>query len=159
MIPLPAIVFNQIAFPLQFQASRLASGLLGVAGVPVLREGNIIQLPSLTLDVVEACSGIRSLVSLITLAIFYGYAFEPRNIRRTILVIAAVPIAVIANGVRIMVSGLLGQYWSPDKAEGFFHAFSGWLIFVVSLVMLLAFHAVMNRIRVPGQLKRRGVSP
>lgn len=148
MIPLPAIVFNQIAFPLQFQASRLASGLLALAGVPVLREGNIIQLPSLTLDVVEACSGIRSLVSLITLAVFYGYLFEPRKLPRVILVIAAVPIAVIANGVRIMGSGLLGQYWSPDKAEGFFHMFSGWLVFVASLGMLLALHRALRTLSI-----------
>lgn len=145
MVPLPVIIFNQIAFPLQFQASRLASGLLGLAGVPVLREGNIIQLPSLTLDVVEACSGIRSLVSLITLSVIYGYVFEPRKLWRTVLVVAAVPIAVVANGVRIMGSGLLGQYWNPDKAEGFFHTFSGWLIFVVSMGMLLGLHALLTR--------------
>jgi len=159
MVPLPVIVFNQIAFPLQFQASRLASGLLGLAGVPVLREGNIIQLPSLTLDVVEACSGIRSLVSLITLAVFYGYIFEPRKILRAVLVIAAVPIAVVANGVRIMGSGLLGQYWNPDKAEGFFHTFSGWLVFVVSLVMLFALHAALTRARMPWRSEAREANP
>lgn len=144
MVPLPAIIYNQIALPLQFDASRLATGLLGLVGVPVLREGNIIHLPSLTLDVVEACSGIRSLMSLITLSIFYGYVFEPKTWRRILLVIAAVPIAVIANGVRIMGSGLLGQYWSPDKAEGFFHLFSGLVIFVISLAMLLILHQAVS---------------
>ncbi|HKQ87388.1 MAG TPA: exosortase/archaeosortase family protein [Candidatus Acidoferrales bacterium] len=144
MIPLPAIIFNQIALPLQFEASKLATGMLGVLGVPVLREGNIIHLPALNLDVVEACSGIRSLVSLITLAAFYGYLCEPRVWRRWLLVISAVPIAVFANGVRIMGSGLLGQYWSPDKAEGFFHMFSGVLIFAVSLLTLIALHQVLS---------------
>ena len=144
MIPLPAIIFNQIALPLQFEASKLATGMLGALGVPVLREGNIIHLPALNLDVVEACSGIRSLVSLITLAAFYGYFCEPRVWRRWLLVIAAVPIAVFANGVRIMGSGLLGQYWSPDKAEGFFHMFSGVLIFAVSLLTLIALHQVLS---------------
>lgn len=144
-IPLPAIIFNQIALPLQFEASKLATGLLALFAVPVLREGNIIQLPAITLDVVEACSGIRSLVSLITLAAFYGYLFEPRAWRRLLLVIAAVPIAVFSNGVRIMGSGLLGQYWSPDKAEGFFHAFSGVLIFTVSVGLLLALHQLLSR--------------
>lgn len=144
MIPLPAIVFNQIALPLQFEASKLATGMLGVLGVPVLREGNIIHLPALNLDVVEACSGIRSLVSLITLAAFYGYLCEPRVWRRWLLVLAAIPIAVFANGVRIMGSGLLGQYWSPDKAEGFFHMFSGVLIFAVSLLTLIALHQMLS---------------
>jgi exosortase len=144
MIPLPAIIFNQIALPLQFEASKLATELLAVLGVPVLREGNVIHLPALTLDVVEACSGIRSLVSLITLAAFYGYLCEPRVWRRLLLVAAAVPIAVFANGVRIMGSGLLGQYWSPDKAEGFFHMFSGVLIFTVSIVAMIGLHQLLS---------------
>jgi exosortase len=144
MVPLPAIIFNQIALPLQFEASRLASGMLGIVGVPVLREGNILHLPLLNLDVVEACSGIRSLVSLITLATVYGYLFEPRTWWRVLLIVASVPIAVFANGVRIMGSGVLGQYWSPDKAEGFFHMFSGMLIFVVSLGILLALHQALT---------------
>jgi exosortase len=144
MIPLPVIVFNQIALPLQFLASRLASGLLSLVGVPVLREGNVINLPSLSLDVVEACSGLRSLVSLVTLAVFYGYLFEQRNSRRLLLVLSSIPIAVAANGFRIMGSGVLGEYWSPDKAEGFFHMFSGWLVFVLSLGLLVLFHRILG---------------
>jgi exosortase len=144
MIPLPVIVFNQIALPLQFLASRLASGLLSLVGVPVLREGNVINLPSLSLDVVEACSGLRSLVSLVTLAVFYGYLFEWRNSRRLLLVLSSIPIAVAANGFRIMGSGVLGEYWSPDKAEGFFHMFSGWLVFVLSLGLLVLFHKILR---------------
>jgi exosortase len=143
-VPLPAIIFNQIALPLQFQASRLASAMLGLIGVPVLREGNIIRLPSLSLDVVEACSGLRSLVSLITLAVFYGYLVEPRAWRRALLVLVAIPIAVLANGLRIVGSGFFGEYWSPEKAEGFFHLFSGLLIFFVSFGLLVGFHALMS---------------
>lgn len=142
-VPLPAIVFNRIALPLQFLASWLASGLLALLGVPVLREGNVINLPSLSLDVVEACSGLRSLVSLITLAILYGYFFERRTWMRVLLAIFAIPIAVAANGVRIMGSGLLGEYWDPQKAEGFFHLFSGWLIFVLSMALLVTFHSLV----------------
>jgi exosortase len=144
MIPLPAIIFNRIALPLQFLSSRLASALLGAIGVPVYREGNVINLPSLSLDVVEACSGLRSLVSLVTLAVFYGYLFEPRISRRFLLVLSSIPIAVAANGFRIMGSGLLGEYWSPDKAEGFFHLFSGWLIFILSLGLLVSFHGTLG---------------
>ena len=143
-IPIPVLIFNKIAFPLQFFASKLASGLLALFGVPVLREGNVIYLPSLTLDVVEACSGLRSLVSLITLAVFYGYLFEKRNLLRVLVILSAIPIAVIANGFRIMGSGMLGEYWNPDKAEGFFHLFSGWLIFVVSLCLLFLFHSLLQ---------------
>lgn len=140
MIPIPAIVFNQITFPLQLLASRAAADTLPLLGVPVLREGNIIQLPAMALEVAEACSGIRSLMSLATLAIIYGYLLETRTSIRVTLALASIPIAVIANSLRIIGTGLLVQYWDPDKAQGFFHAFSGWLIFVVSLVLLFLLH-------------------
>jgi exosortase len=140
MIPIPAIVFNQITFPLQILASKIAAGVLPAFGVPVLREGNVINLPAMALEVAEACSGIRSLLSLITLAIIYGYMLENRKSVRVILALAAIPIAVAANSLRIVGTGLLVQYWDPDKAEGFFHAFSGWLIFVVSLSLLFLLH-------------------
>jgi exosortase len=144
MIPVPAIIYNQITFPLQFLASQLATSLLSLLGVPVLREGNVIHLPAITLEVVEACSGIRSLLSLTTLAVMYGYFAETRIWKRAVLTVAAIPIAVAANGIRIMGTGLLGQYWDPDKAEGFFHAFSGWVLFVLSLGMLSFVHWLMN---------------
>ena len=140
MVPIPAIILNQITFPLQILASKLSAGLLPLLGVPVLREGNVIILPAMPLEVAEACSGIRSLLSLVTLAIMYGYLLEKKIGIRVLLAIAAVPIAVAANGLRIVGTGLLVQYWDPDKAEGFFHIFSGWLIFVVSLLMLFVFH-------------------
>src|SRR5438094_3984296 len=124
MIPIPAIIFNQITFPLQLLASRVAAGVLPWAGVPVLREGNVIRLPAMALEVAEACSGIRSLLSLVTLAIIYGYMLERRISVRVALALASVPIAVAANSLRIMGTGLLVQYWDPDKAEGFFHIFS-----------------------------------
>ena len=146
MIPIPAILFNQVAFPLQLLAAQMATGLLSLLGVPVLREGNVIQLASMSLEVVEACSGIRSLVSLLTLALIYGYLLEPRVWRRVLLALAAIPIAVMANAVRVMGTGLLGEYWNPDKAQGFFHEFSGWVIFVLSLGMLFAFHTLMQKI-------------
>ena len=144
MIPIPAIILNQITFPLQLLASRTAAHTLPWMGVPVLREGNIIQLPAMALEVAEACSGIRSLMSLATLAIIYGYLMEPRISIRWVLALASVPIAVIANSLRIIGTGLLVQYWDPDKAQGFFHTFSGWLIFVVSLVMLFLLHRALQ---------------
>ena len=153
MIPIPTIVFNQITFPLQLKASLFASEILPVFRVPVLQDGNIIQLPAMALEVAEACSGIRSLMSLATLAIIYGYLMETRTAIRVILAIAAIPIAVLANSLRIVGTGLLVQYWDPDKAEGFFHTFSGWLIFVVSLIMLFVLHRTLQLIWPKGEAR------
>ncbi len=139
-IPLPAVIFNQLTFPLQLLASRVASGLLPLAGVPVLREGNVINLPSMQLEVAEACSGIRSMMSLFTVAVLFGYLFERGTGRRILLVLCSLPIAVAANALRIFGTGLCVQYWDPDKAVGFFHEFSGWLMFLVSLGCLYAVH-------------------
>ena len=142
-IPIPAIIFNQITFPLQILASKLASALLPLFGVPVLREGNVIELPAMKLEVAEACSGIRSLMSLFTLAIFYGYFLERSSLRRVVLALASIPIAIAANAVRIFGTGLCVQYWDPDRAEGFFHEFSGWVMFLVSLACLFMVHRAM----------------
>jgi exosortase len=147
MIPIPSIIFNQVTFPLQLLASRVAAMVLPWLGVPVLREGNVIQLPSMALEVAEACSGIRSLLSLVTLAIIYSYLLEKRVAIRVALALASIPIAVAANSSRIIGTGLLVQYWNPDKAEGFFHVFSGWLIFVVSLFLLFLSHKFIRAIR------------
>jgi exosortase len=143
-IPLPSIIFNQITFPLQILASKLASSLLPLFGVPVLREGNVIELPLMKLEVAEACSGIRSLMSLFTMAVFYGYFMEKSNLRRIALAVASIPIAIAANAVRILGTGLCVQYWDPDKAMGFFHEFSGWVIFMVSLALLYLVHRAMS---------------
>ena len=148
MIPIPTIIFNQITFPLQVLASQVAANVLPVLGVPVLREGNVINLPAMPLEVAEACSGIRSLMSLLTLAIIYGYLMEKRLWVRWTLAIASIPITVIANDVRIVGTGLLVQYWDPQAAEGYFHASWGWIIFVVSLIMLYGLHALI-RLLVP----------
>ena len=138
MIPLPRILFAEITLPLQFLSSRLGSGLLDLAGIQNLREGNLIHLHSLTLDVAEACSGLRSLMSLVTVAVVYGYVFSSKRWLRLVLVIGAIPVAIVANGFRIMGSGLVGEYWGPDKSEGFFHGFSGVVVFVFSFLLLIS---------------------
>ncbi len=160
-IPLPAVLLNHITFPLQLFASRIASDLLPLAGVPVLREGNVIILPALPLEVAEACSGIRSLMSLFTVAVMYGYFMERRTSVRTLLALAALPIAVAANVARIFGTGLCVQYWDPEKALGFFHEFSGWLMFLVSLASLFFTHKLLlllmpkDRGAVPAGLETR----
>ncbi len=143
MVPIPELIMSRVTFPLQLLASQLATALLELVGVPVLREGNWIKLASMPLEVAEACSGIRSLLTLVTLAIIYGYLMETRRWVRVVLALSAVPIAVAANSFRIFGTGLLVQYWDPDKAEGFFHAFSGWLIFVAALIMFFAVHRLI----------------
>jgi len=145
MVPIPAIVFNQITLPLQFFASETAADILRWLGVPVLREGNVIVLPRMPLEVAEACSGIRSLMSLGTMAIIYGYFADTSVWRRVLLAFMAIPVSVAANALRIVGTGLTVQYWDPDKALGFFHEFSGWLIFVVSLIMLFGLHALLRK--------------
>lgn len=157
MIPVPAIIFNQVTFPLQILASKVAANVLPLLGVPVLREGNIIHLAAMPLEVAEACSGIRSLLSLITLAIIYGYMIKGRPWTRFVLALAAVPIAITANGLRIIGTGLLVQYLDPIKAEGFFHVFSGRLMFLVSIGILFLLHQIL--VRVERRRVGRGISP
>jgi len=145
MIPVPNIVLNQITFPLQLLASRVAAAVLPVLGIPVLREGNVIVTSKMPLHVAEACSGIRSLMTLIALAIIYGYLMEKRRWVRWLLAVASIPIAVAANSVRIIGTGLLVEYWNPELAEGNSHTLWGLIIFVISLVMLYSLHDLINR--------------
>jgi exosortase len=143
MIPLPAIIFNQLAFPLQLVASQMGESAIAAAGIPVLREGNVLHLPARTLEVAEACSGIRSLVSLLMLGIVLGYFTERRISARVLVTLAAVPIAILANATRVAGTGLASEWVSPAAADGFFHTFSGWLMFVVAFAGLLLFQQAL----------------
>lgn len=145
MIPVPAIIFNQIAFPLQLVASTFGEHMLAGLNVPVFREGNIIVLPHTALEVAEACSGIRSLVSLLTLGVVYGYFADPRPGVRATLVVATVPIAIATNGLRVAGTGFAAYSYGPSAAEGFFHTFSGWLVFVAAFAMLVLVQLVASR--------------
>lgn len=154
MIPIPAIIFNQVAFPLQLLASEVGGSALLTMGVPVLREGNIIVLPTTSLEVVEACSGLRSLISLVTLSIVYGYFTRSRTVARTIIALGMIPVAIAANGLRITGTGVVAHYQGAEAAQGFFHTFSGWLVFLVALAMLFFvermvsyFAAIASRLR------------
>ena len=137
MVPLPALVFNQIAFPLQLFASRVGELALATTGIPVLREGNILELSTTRLEVVEACSGIRSLISLLTLAVILGKLNEPRRWARVALALVTVPIAIAANAARVAGTGVAAYWIGPEAAQGFFHTFSGWLVFVMAFAVLL----------------------
>jgi exosortase len=167
-IPIPAIVFNKIAFPLQLFASRVAVWSMTVLGIPVLRLGNVIELKPLNsfatkkLEVVEACSGIRSMMTLMTLAVVFAYFTYPRSgdtsgtggrlrrygfLRSSIIVLSAVPIAILTNAARVSGTGILSHYYGIGVAEGFFHSFSGWAIYVVAFLMLFGFGWILDRFK------------
>lgn len=164
-VPIPAIVFNKIAFPLQLFASRCAVWAMRGFDIPVLRQGNVIEFLPLgaretrKLEVVEACSGIRSLMTLVTLAAVYAYFTYPTGDdpdysggqgrwmgalkqfgfwRSGVLVASAVPIAIITNAVRVSGTGLLARYYGTQVADGFFHTFSGWVIYIAASLLLFA---------------------
>ena len=171
-IPIPAIIFNKVAFPLQIFASRCAVWSMSLWGIPVLRQGNVIELlprgalQTRKLEVVEACSGIRSLMTLLTLAVVFAYFTYPMPNdgddngsgrfswlksyawwRSVIIVVSAVPIAIFTNAMRVSGTGVLSHYYGTEVADGFFHSFSGWVIYIVAFLMLFAVAWVLDRFR------------
>lgn len=143
MIPLPTVVYNQITFPLQLFASRVAETLLGAIDIPVLRDGNVLTLASQTLSVAEACSGIRSLLSLSFLALVYAYFFDTKVWMRWALFLGILPIAILANAGRVTITGILSER-DPELARGIFHEMEGFVIFMIAMVMLFVLHMLMN---------------
>jgi exosortase len=143
MIPLPAVIYNQITFPLQLFASAVAEKSLELLNIPVLRDGNILELPSQKLSVAEACSGIRSLLSLSFLSLVYAYFFDRKIWMRWVLLIATIPIAIVANSARVTLTGVFSEI-DPSLAEGFFHEAEGWVIFVVALSIMVIVHLLLN---------------
>jgi len=146
MIPLPAIVVNTIAFPLQLFAAKVAAFCLFSLGIPVLREGNLIVLAGTTLEVAEACSGLRSLLSLLALGTVYGYFSQDTLWKRWVLVLLSIPIAIVANASRVSGTGLLAHYFGMEAAEGFYHTFEGWIVFVVAFVLLFVCGVILQKI-------------
>jgi exosortase len=179
-IPIPAIIFNQIAFPLQLFASRCAVWVMRAFDISVLRQGNVIELMPLgasqpkKLEVVEACSGIRSLMTLVTLAVVFAYFTYPRRDdhddssdggptehqeprgrfafiksygfwRSVILVLSAIPIAIATNALRVSGTGVLANYYGSKVADGFFHYFSGWVVYVIAFLLLLVVGWLLER--------------
>lgn len=144
MVPLPAVIFYAITFPLQRLAAQDAAAVLEFLGVPVLLDGNIIHLAQLSLGVTEACSGIRSLISLFAGTIAWGYMFFPTGWAMPALVAATVPITIAANAARVVLTGLIGQYLGVEYASGFFHEFAGLVIYAVAFTGLLATHALIR---------------
>jgi exosortase len=138
MVPLPYIIYDMVAFPLKLFVTRASIAFLKLVGVVVMREGNVIMLPLTTLEVADACSGIRSLISLLALAVAYAFFLKITPLRRTLLILAAIPIAIFTNALRVIGTGLLAQYWGAQAAEGFFHEFAGMAVFVLAIVLLVS---------------------
>jgi exosortase len=123
----------------------VAEAVLALFSIPVLRDGNVLELASQKLDVAEACSGIRSLLSLSFLALIYAYFFDSKVWMRWALLVATIPIAIAANAARVSITGLIAEY-RPELAQGFFHLLEGWVLFMVAGALLILFHHLLNRV-------------
>ncbi len=145
MVPLPYIVYDAAAFPLKLFVTKISVGFLKLVGVAVLREGNIIMLPATTLEVADACSGMRSLMSLLALSVAYAFYSQDSALKRWIVILSAVPIAIFTNSIRVIITGILAQYWGAEAAEGFFHEFAGFVVFAVAMVILVGVGALLKR--------------
>jgi exosortase len=146
MVPMPAIFFYAMTARLQNLAAESGASILDLLGVPVFLDGNVIQLSRLTLGVTEACSGIRSLITLVALGVAWAHLMLPRFWMQVVLVVMVLPITIVANAGRIVMTGLVGRSFGVEYAEGFFHFFSGWLVFIVAILCLLAVHGVLRAV-------------
>ncbi|WP_022853665.1 exosortase/archaeosortase family protein [Thermodesulfatator atlanticus] len=143
-IPIPYVIYNALTFPLKLFASKIATEALQFFGFSVYRDGNIIILPNMVLEVVDACSGIRSLISLLAVCSILAY-FIPKNLYRVILVLSAIPIAIGVNVLRVFVTGILSYKIGPKAAQGFFHTFSGLLVFMLSIFLVFLVHRMVSK--------------
>ena len=146
MIPLPYIIYDAIAFPLKLFVAKFSVITLKLMGVVVLREGNIIMFPETVLEVADACSGLRSLMSLLALGVALAVFSQRTNSRRILLVLLTVPIAILTNMIRVIGTGFLAQYYGSAAAEGFFHEFAGMGVFLLAMVLLFASSGVIRRV-------------
>jgi exosortase A len=147
MIPIPSVLMDRITFPMQLFASKAAAKSLHLIGIPALREGNVILLANTSLEVAEACSGIRSLISLIALSVVFAYFSQNAMWKRVVLVLSTFPIAIIANAARVTGTGILAHHYGDKVAQSFFHGFSGWILFVVAFVCLFLVGGLLTKIR------------
>ncbi len=136
MVPLPYVFYYQLTFPLQVESSRMAAALLGSAGLPVVREGNILNLEGYSLEVVTACSGLRSIMSLGTMALFVTDFFPISRVSKVILVAASIPVAVAANVARLAATAGIATVSGPEAAESFLHDLSGIVVFITGVIAL-----------------------
>ena len=146
MVPLPGVIFYAVTFPLQRLAAEQAAWTLDALGIPVLLDGNVIHLAQLSLGVTEACSGIRSLISLFAGAVVWAYLLIPTGWAMIIFVAATVPITILANATRVVLTGLIGRQFGVEYATGFFHEFAGWAIYIFAFLSLLVTHSLISAV-------------
>ena len=146
MVPLPYIVYDAMAFPLKLLVAKISVIALKLMGVAVIREGNIITFPTTVLEVADACSGLRSLMSLLALGVALSIFTQKKISRRVLLVALTVPIAILTNMIRVIGTGLLAQHYGAAAAEGFFHEFAGMAVFVLAMVLLFAVGALLRKV-------------
>jgi exosortase len=144
MVPLPGVVFYAITFPLQRLAAEQAAWTLDALGIPVLLDGNVIHLAQLSLGVTEACSGIRSLISLFAGAAAWAYLLLPPGWAMVVFIAATVPITIMANAARVVLTGLIGRQFGVEYASGFFHEFAGFAIYIFAFLCLLATYSLLR---------------
>ena len=135
-IPLPELITQALALPLQFKASQMGAALLDMREIPVRLTGNVIRIPGNELFVTEACSGLRSLTALLSLSVLLGGLVLQKPVLRLLLVLLAIPIAVVINGIRVFMTGFLVYFVDPALGKGFMHITEGWLLFLVSLTCM-----------------------
>ncbi|MEW6380232.1 MAG: VPLPA-CTERM-specific exosortase XrtD [bacterium] len=144
MVPLPTMFHSLVGVHLKRVSTMLGVLILRIFSIPVFVEGNIIDLGSTKLEVVDACSGLRYILPLLTIGVLFAYFFEKNTLKRIPLVAITVPVAIIVNGIRIGLTGILADKWGPEVAQGFFHGFSGWIVFMFALVVLVVFHRILK---------------
>lgn len=145
MIPLPAIIWNQIAFPMQLFSSMLTEKIIYAIGIPVFRTGNVLHLANTTLEVVAACSGLRSLLTMFALAGALAFFSDFCRWQKLALFFSAAPVAILANMIRLTGTAILANFYGAKVAEGFLHEFSGLLVFFLGLLMLIGVHNLLAR--------------
>jgi exosortase len=145
MVPLPAIVYNSFAFPLKLFVAKYSVLFLKLIGIVVVREGNIIMFPNTVLEVADACSGMRSIMSLLALGVGIAFIALDTGWKRWVVALSAVPIAIITNALRVVATGILAQYWGAEAAQGFFHEFAGLAVFGLAMVLLACVAAALRR--------------
>jgi exosortase len=145
MVPIPAVVYDSAAFPLKLLVTKVSVLSMKALGIVVWQEGNILMFPNITLEVADACSGLRSIMSLLALGAAYAFVLHSKTRDRVILILSTLPIAVFTNCLRVIATGILAQYFGSAAAEGFFHEFAGLFVFGAAVVMFVALGSCLKR--------------